>query len=73
MTPTRMKEHGWNPSMIRRLLGEPDVFATNSNHRNGPPMRLYDLSRIIAAEAGSDFHDLRRKAENRSAASFGAA
>ena len=67
ITPTRLKERGWTQTMIKRLLGAPDVLATNPNYRSGPPMRLYDLSRVEAAEGGNDFIELRRKAETRSA------
>lgn len=67
LTPSRMKERGWTTSMIKRLLGEPDAFATNPNYRSGHPMRLYDLSRIEAAEASDAFAALQQKAKKRSA------
>lgn len=46
---------GWTKGAVERFLGEPDVFAENPNYRSGPPMRLYDLSRVIEAEMSEDF------------------
>lgn len=51
-------ERGWSKSMIERLLGDPDATRPNPHYRSGPPMRLYILSRVEAAEQSEAYVEL---------------
>ena len=51
LTATQLKARVWTDALIRDLLGPPDSTKMNPHYRSGPPMRLYDLSRVEAAEA----------------------
>ncbi len=66
ITPARMKDRGWTESMVKNLLGKPDVLIPNPHYRSGPAMRLYDLTRVEAAEAMPAFITAREKAAKRS-------
>lgn len=67
VTPTRLKnERFWTDALIRRYLGHPDRLVTNPHYRSGPPMALYDLTRVIACEQQPEVAAaLQRVAERR--------
>lgn len=50
-----LKNRGWNEKLIASLLGQPDKFGVNPHYKSGPPTRLYDHNRVIAAEATETF------------------
>lgn len=66
LSMAKLKARGWTDSMIRRLLAEPDATAVNPKYKNAHPMRLYDLSRIEAAEATTEFASSLERATQRS-------
>lgn len=68
LTRAALKERGWRPRMIDRLLGEPDQTRPNPHSRRGPPVQLFDEERVVAAEATDEFRALLEKAEQRAAA-----
>lgn len=47
---SQLKERGWTDTLVRDLLGAPDQTRTNPYHRSGPPMRLYNISRVEDVE-----------------------
>jgi len=53
ITVSAPKKRGWTDALVRDLLGPPDETKSNPHHRSGPPMRLYALSRVEAAEASA--------------------
>jgi hypothetical protein len=53
ITLTSVKARGWSAKLIESVLGPPDKEAANPNYRSGPPMRLWLLSRVEAAEQTS--------------------
>jgi hypothetical protein len=73
LTSVGLAQRGWTKAMIAKLLGEPDELAVNPHYKSGPPMKLYDIVRVEAAEATAQFAQLRAVAERRSAASRSAA
>ena len=68
-----LKERGWTESMIRDLLGEPDLYADNPHYKTAAPMRLWRLQRAEAAEAAPKFAAARKRAERQCAAATKAA
>ena len=46
---------GWTHGLIEKLLGDPDQLEPNPHHRGGPKMKLYARSRVLEAEAASEF------------------
>jgi hypothetical protein len=68
-----LKERGWTESMIRDLLGEPDLYADNPHCRSAAPMRLWRLQRAEAAEAAPGFAAARERGERQCAAAAKAA
>lgn len=65
-TLTQLKERGWTPALIEQHLGPPDRIKRNPFSKKKPPMRLWLISRVEAAEASGVA--LRQKSETRSAA-----
>lgn len=63
-----LKERGWTPAMVRRLLGEPDAEKPNPYYRSAAPMRLYAHARVVEAEAREEWKKAREQAERRSEA-----
>lgn len=61
-------ERCWTPAMIRDYLGEADRTARNPHYRTAPPMRLYLIKRVLAAEANFDMIKVREARERRSEA-----
>jgi hypothetical protein len=41
--------------MVRRLLGAPDRLSVDPRARAAPPIRLYRLERVEAAERSEEF------------------
>jgi hypothetical protein len=55
LTRTQVRERGWSDEMIDRLMPEPDRFRPNPHSRKSPPMRLYDLDRVVRIEASVEY------------------
>ena len=53
LTATQLKARGWTNALIRDLLGAHDQTRINPHHRNGPPMRLYEVGRIENVEGSA--------------------
>jgi len=66
LTLNRLKERGWTPSMITKLLGNPDRTRKNPHYKKAAPMKLYSLQRIERAETTSNYSALKRLATKRS-------
>lgn len=52
---SHLKERGWSPKLIETLLGPPDQTARNPVYRSKAPMRLWERTRVEAAEKHPDF------------------
>jgi hypothetical protein len=51
-----LRLRGWTSgSMVRRLLGAPDRLSVDPRARAAPPIRLYRLERVEAAERSEEF------------------
>jgi hypothetical protein len=70
LTLTALRERGWSPSLLRRLLGAPDKTSPNPHRRSGPPMQLYSPDRVAEAEAHPDFVAYQTSRATRSAAAL---
>lgn len=68
-----LKERGWTESMIRDLLGGPDLRVDNPHYKTAAPMRLWRLQRAEAAEASPEFAARRDRAAGQCAAASRAA
>lgn len=62
VTLSTLKSRGWTESMVRDLLGDPDVQSPNPHYRSGPPMRLYSIARVESVEETPAWADRRDKA-----------
>jgi len=58
---------GWTKSAVDRFLGAPDATKPNPAYRSGASMRLYDLSRVLEAEASPEFRAFVEKNKARRA------
>jgi len=63
-----LQKRGWTPSLITKLLGEPDQLGRNPHYRSGPPTKLYLKSRVETAEALPEFIAAQSGRETRQAA-----
>ncbi|MGH3189614.1 MAG: hypothetical protein ACRDPY_17905 [Streptosporangiaceae bacterium] len=68
-----LKERGWTESMIRDLLGDPDLRVDNPHYKSAAPMRLWRLQRAEAIEATPGFAAARERGERQCAAATRAA
>ena len=68
-----LKDRGWTESMIRDLLGEPDLRVDNPHYKTAAPMRLWRLQRAEAVEPTPEFATARERAERQCAAAAKAA
>lgn len=69
LSASKIKEHGWTESLIRRFLDPPDATAPNPMFRSAARVRLYDLVRILNVEASPGWQAAKAVASRRSAAS----
>lgn len=60
-------KRGWTPSLITRLLEEPDQLGKNPHYRSGPPTKLYLRLRVEAAELLPEFKAAQSGRESRQA------
>ena len=71
---TLEKSRGWTKKMINEYLGEPDKLVPNPYYRSSPPMKLYQLSRVIEVESQDWFKSLleskQKSREKRQAAAL---
>jgi hypothetical protein len=65
LTLQSVLERSWTRTMVDDLLGDPDDWRDNPKYRSGPPMRLYDYDRVVAAEATPEFTVRLAKANSR--------
>jgi hypothetical protein len=65
ITLAGLKERGWTATLVQRFLGAPERTAPNPHYRSGPPMRLYLLTRVEAAEADEAFKEARAGSRRR--------
>jgi len=63
-----LKARGWTDSMIRRLLGDPDLTVRNPYYRKAPEMKLYLIERVNRIEGSDIFLELKEKSMKRSEA-----
>ncbi|MEU9448388.1 hypothetical protein [Streptomyces sp. NPDC048277] len=69
-----LRARGWTRGMVRRLLGEPDLLRVHPRFREtGPPIRLYRVERVAAAEQSEEFRTVAAAAARRSLAARAAA
>lgn len=62
-----LRARGWTPTMVTRLLGEPDKTATNPRYRSAAPTRLYLITRVADVETTDAFKAAVEKALKRAA------
>jgi hypothetical protein len=63
-----LRERGWTETMIRDLLGDPDLYADNPHYKSAGPMRLWRLPRAEAAEGDPAFAARKERADRQRAA-----
>ena len=68
LSTAALRNRGWTPAMIKRLLGEPNKFKTNPIYRSAAPMKLYDAKRVEGIEQSIEFAVAKDKAALRSQA-----
>ena len=68
-----LRARGWTAGLVRRLLGEPDLLRPHPFVRAAPPIRLYRVERVEAAERSPEFRAASAAAVRRSAAAGAAA
>ena len=57
-----LKDRGWTDTMIRDLLGDPDLTVDNPHYKSAAPMRLWRLQRAETAEASPEFTQRKERA-----------
>lgn len=65
LTQTEIKDRGWNATMIRQFLGEPDEERRNPFYRSMPPMKLFKVKRVEQAEALPAFQAMQALRQKR--------
>jgi hypothetical protein len=60
-----LRDRGWTPSIVEKLLGEADTTRPNPCYRSAAPMRLYAEVRVEVAERSAEFERLRARAADR--------
>ncbi|MES5822877.1 hypothetical protein [Streptomyces sp. RG80] len=56
-----LRLRGWTTGgLVHRLLGPPDRLSVDPRARAAPPVRLYRLERVEAAEQSHEFRSGRR-------------
>src|SRR5690348_14163233 len=63
VSASALTRRGWTRVAIRRFLGEPDRTAPNPFYRQATPMRLYSLTRAVAAEDTQQWRRWRTQAD----------
>ncbi|MEV5312268.1 hypothetical protein [Streptomyces sp. NPDC052610] len=69
----RLRARGWTATMVRQLLGEPDLLRPHPLFRTARQIRLYRVERVLEAERGAEFRALAAAAARRGAAARTAA
>jgi len=62
-----LRERGWTPKLIERVLGAPDLEVENPHYTRAAPMKLYDLARVESAEKREDVKKVLAEKSLRSA------
>ena len=65
-----LRERGWTPAMVSRLLGAPDKTVPNSHYKAGAPMRLWAAERVVEIERTPEWVAAQQAAAKRSQASL---
>ncbi|MDQ0580338.1 hypothetical protein [Streptomyces rishiriensis] len=50
-----LRMRGWTGPLVFRLLGPPDRLSVDPRARAAPPLRLYRVERVEAAERRAEF------------------
>jgi hypothetical protein len=66
VTASGLKDRGWTDTLIRTFLPTPDRTRVNRHYQSGPPVKLYELGRVEAAEHNSEFKEAAVRAQTRS-------
>lgn len=69
LTLTALRERGWTASMVKAILGEPDLLKKNPMYAKASLMKLYLESRVLEAEESSAFAEMKERSAPRRAAS----
>jgi len=67
ITLSTLRERGWTPKLIERVLGAPDLEGENPHYTRAAPMKLYDLARVERAEERDDIRKVLAERPLRSA------
>lgn len=67
LNATSIRERGWTNGLITKFLGEPDQLKKNPFYRDAAPVRLYDLSRVEAAELSPEWITASAQTQHRRA------
>ncbi len=73
ITKTQLKERGWTDAGIKRFLRQADCTKENPHYRCAPPMKLFRVSRVEAAEATPEYLAWKEASEARKPAAKAAA
>jgi hypothetical protein len=65
ITQSTLKQRGWTPKAVEMFLGDPDKTVPNPHYKKAAPMRLWELTRVEAAEQSQPFIEWRSKTSKR--------
>ncbi len=68
LATTQLKERGWTPALVKKLLGAPDVKRPNPYYRSAAPMQLYASERVLEVEQTAEWRQAAARAAMRSEA-----
>lgn len=66
LSQTQLKERGWTPALVKKVLDPPDATKPNPHYKSAAPMRLYTASRVEAAERSEEWEQAKAPAAQRS-------
>jgi hypothetical protein len=65
VTQSTLKERGWTTKAIETFLGDPDKVAPNPRYKKAAPMRLWERTRVEAAEQSQPYIEWQAKTAQR--------
>ena len=65
-TLAQLKERGWAPALVKKLLCTPDTTKPNPYYRSAAPMQFYALARVEACEQEDGWKQAEARAAARS-------